>query len=74
MRAQSLRKNTTSATAVATCTATRNDRYGESLADMFRFAAQLPPNRAGMRILCPRLETGKSSVTPCYRPITMAWR
>ena len=29
---------------------------------------------AGTSTLCPRLETGKSSVTPCTKPITMAWK
>jgi hypothetical protein len=60
------------ASAVATCIPTMNARYGDSGAETFRSAAQLPPTSAGIRTLCPRLETGKSSVTPWISPTTIA--
>jgi hypothetical protein len=47
-------------------------RYGDSGVETFRSRAHEPPMRAGMRTLCPRLETGNSSVTPCSAPMTMA--
>ncbi len=47
-------------------------RYGDSAFDTSRSLAQLPPISAGSSTLCPRLETGKSSVTPWMSPMTMA--
>jgi hypothetical protein len=32
------------------------------------------PRSFGRMTLCPRLETGKSSVTPWSRPSTTAWK
>jgi len=32
------------------------------------------PKRLGKITVWPRLETGKSSVTPCRRPRTIAWK
>ena len=60
--------------AVATCSPTMNARYGELGADTFSVFAQLPPISAGISTLCPRLETGNSSVTPCMSPVTTACR
>src|ERR1019366_2000018 len=31
------------------------------------------PNSVGNSTVCPRLEIGKSSLTPCSRPRTIAW-
>src|SRR5277367_149464 len=50
-----------------------NARYGEPGAETFSVCAQLPPISAGMSTLCPRLETGNSSVTPWTSPVTTAW-
>ncbi len=72
MRTQSRQKYTSSASAVATCSPTTNARYGDSGAETFRSRPQEPPISAGMSTLCPRLETGNSSVTPCRAPITTA--
>ncbi len=47
-------------------------RYGEPGAVTLRSCAQLPPTSAGMITLCPRLDTGNSSVTPWNRPMTIA--
>src|SRR5579859_5758977 len=58
--------------AVATCRPTMNARYGDSGEDTFRSLAQLPPTRAGIRTLWPRLDIGKSSVTPWMNPTTVA--
>lgn len=69
---QSRQKNTSSATAVATCTATRNARYGDFSAVMLKSWAHWPPTRAGTRIEWPRLDTGNSSVTPWKAPTTIA--
>ena len=74
MRTQSRQKNTTSASAVATCANTRNARYGESLAVMSRSAFQLPPMKAGRSIEWPRLDMGNSSVTPWTSPMVQASR
>ena len=52
------------ASAVATCRPTTNAKYGDSGALTSRSRAHAPPTSAGMRMLCPRLETGKSSATP----------
>src|SRR5580658_8428795 len=56
------------AMAVATCSPTMKARYGESGADTLRSFAHDPPTSAGMRMLCPRLDSGNSSVTPWRRP------
>ncbi len=56
------------AMAVATCSPTMNARYGESFADTFRSLAHCPPTMAGMSTLWPRLDSGKSSVTPWISP------
>jgi hypothetical protein len=74
IRSQSRQKYTIIAIAVATCSPTTNARYGEFGADTFSVLAQLPPISAGISTLCPRLETGKSSVTPWTRPVTTASR
>ncbi len=78
IRAQSCRKKISSATAVATCRATMNARYGlvplVELADSVTRCCQSPPMSAGRSTEWPRLETGNSSVTPCSRPMTMACR
>ncbi len=74
IRSQSRQKNAIIATAVATCSPTMNARYGEPVAETFSVLAQLPPISAGSSTLCPRLETGNSSVTPCTSPVTAAWR
>jgi hypothetical protein len=72
MRSQSRQKYAIIAIAVATCNPTTNARYGESFADTLSAFAQFPPISAGNSTLCPRLETGKSSVTPWTRPVTIA--
>ena len=72
MRSQSRQKYAIIATAVATCSPTTNARYGEFLADTLSALAQFPPISAGSSTLCPRLETGNSSVTPWIRPVTIA--
>jgi hypothetical protein len=78
MRIQSARKKISSAHAVATCSATMNARYGlvslVEVADWVTSGSQLPPMSAGTSTECPRLETGNSSLIPCSRPITAAWR
>src|SRR6476620_5856220 len=61
-----------SATAVATCRPTINARYGDSGELTFRSACHEPPMTAGISTLCPRLDTGNSSVIPCTAPITPA--
>ena len=53
---------------------TMKARYGDSGLATFRSLAQLPPISAGISTLCPRLDTGKSSVTPWIRPTTAASR
>src|SRR5580698_9561914 len=68
MRIHSRQKNMIMAIAVATCSPTMNARYGELGAEMLRSLAHCPPTKAGMSTLCPRLEIGKSSVTPWIRP------
>ena len=67
MRTQSRQKNQRSTIAVARCVATRNVRKYWSFWWMFQ------PRRFGRMTLCPRLEIGKSSVTPCSSPMTIAW-
>ena len=74
IRSQSRQKYAIIAIAVATCSPTMNARYGEFGADTLSAFAQLPPTSAGISTLCPRLETGKSSVTPWMRPVTTASR
>ena len=71
IRTQSFRKNSTSASAVATCIATSTARYGESL-PMLRSRCHAPPSQAGSRMLWPRLDTGNNSDTPCKAPTTIA--
>jgi hypothetical protein len=77
MRTQSLRKKINNATAVPTCSATMNERYGlaslSAVEDWVTSCSQLPPNRAGTSTEWPRLEIGNSSVTPCNSPSTAAW-
>jgi len=73
IRSQSRQKYAIIATAVATCRPTTNARYGEFGADTLSAFAQFPPISAGSSTLCPRLETGNSSVTPWTRPVTTAW-
>jgi hypothetical protein len=53
---------------------TMKARYGDEDLATFRSLAQLPPISAGIRTLCPRLDTGKSSDTPWIRPTTAASR
>src|SRR5215469_2880267 len=60
------------AKAVATCSATTKARYGDSFAVTLRSLAHCPPMSAGISTLCPRLEIGKSSDTPCTSPVTIA--
>src|SRR5262249_13574216 len=72
MRTQSRQKNATSASAVATWRPTMNARYGDSGAETDKSAAHRPPISAGSSTLCPRLDTGNSSLTPCRRPTTIA--
>src|SRR6202522_4758266 len=43
-------------------------RYGELGADTFRSLAHCPPTIAGISTLWPRLDIGKSSVTPWSSP------
>ncbi len=74
IRSQSRQKYAIIAIAVATCNPTMKARYGEPGVETFSVLAQLPPISAGIRTLCPRLETGKSSVTPWTSPVTTAWR
>src|SRR6185437_13138832 len=74
IRSQSRQKYAIIPIAVATCSPTTNARYGESGEDTFSVLAQFPPISAGRSTLCPRLETGKSSVTPWMRPVTTASR
>ncbi len=59
------------AIAVATCMPTMKARYGDSGLETLRSCAQLPPTSAGIRTLCPRLDSGNSSVTPWMRPTTI---
>ncbi len=74
-RTQSAQKKISRATAVATCNPTMKARYGDSGLDWsVTRCCQLPPIRAGTRIEWPRLEIGNSSVTPCSKPMTTAWR
>ena len=72
MRTQSRQKKMIRASAVATCSPTMNARYGDSAEFTLRSRPQEPPINAGSSTLWPRLETGKSSVTPCRRPMTAA--
>jgi hypothetical protein len=52
---------------------TTKARYGLSAEDSWRTrVAQFPPIHDGTRTVWPRLEIGKSSVTPWSSPITMA--
>ena len=74
IRSQSRQKNAIIAIAVATCSPTMKARYGEPGAETFSVFPQLPPISAGSSTLCPRLETGNSSVTPWTSPVTTAWR
>ena len=73
IRTQSARKYTSSASAVATCSATTNARYGDSLGRL-PVTTSSQPSHAGMSTEWPRLEIGNSSVTPCSTPITIAWK
>ena len=66
MRTQSRQKNTNSTIAVARCVAIRNVRKYLSFWWMFQ------PSSFGRITLCPRLETGKSSETPCRSPRMIA--
>ena len=68
MRFQSLQKKKNSTSAVARCVSTRNDTKNGSLWSIFQ------PNNAGSMTLCPRLETGKSSVMPCSAPRMTDWK
>ena len=73
IRTQSRQKNISSASAVATCRPTMNARYGDSLAcSWLTKRCHEPPIRAGTSTEWPRLDTGKSSVTPCRTPIVIA--
>ncbi len=72
IRTHSRRKKISRAIAVATCRPTMNARYGDSGAETSRSLAHRPPISAGISTLCPRLETGKSSVTPWKSPTTIA--
>ena len=75
MRAQSRQKTAMSASAVATWSPTTKARYGDSgEACSVTSRDQEPPMNAGTMTVWPRLETGKSSVTPWMAPMTIAWR
>ena len=63
-------KTRKSAMALAKWNATAINRYWGSCAKDF----QLPPSHAGSNTACPKLETGKSSVTPCRSPTTIPCR
>src|ERR1700749_213298 len=58
--------------AVATCSPTMNARYGDSVLETSRSCPHLPPMLAGTSTAWPRLDIGKSSVTPCRSPMTPA--
>src|SRR5215471_11287167 len=60
------------AVAVATCSPTINARYGDSGLETLRSCAHDPPMIAGRITAWPRLDIGKSSVTPCRSPMTPA--
>jgi len=66
MRTQSCQKKKNSTIAVARWVATRNVMKYLSFWWMFQ------PRSFGKITLCPRLETGKSSETPCSSPSTIA--
>src|ERR1044072_4220130 len=67
IRTQSCQKKPSSTSAVARGVAPRKPRKYASFWWMFQ------PSRLGRMTLCPRLETGKSSDTPCNSPSTIAW-
>jgi hypothetical protein len=71
IRAQSFRKYTINAIAVATWRPTRNARNEDSLVDCC-VTTWLHPKTAGMITLWPRLDTGNSSVMPCRMPMKIA--
>ena len=62
MRTQSRQKKSSRTIAVARCVAIRNVRKYLSFWWMFQ------PSSFGRITLCPRLETGNSSDTPCKQP------
>ena len=66
IRTQSRQKNASRTSAVARWVATRKVRKYLSFWWMFQ------PSRRGRITLCPRLETGKSSETPCKSPRAIA--
>ena len=66
MRTQSPQKKPSRTSAVARCVAIRNVRKLES----FWWMSQ--PKIVGRITLCPRLEMGNSSLTPCSSPSTIA--
>jgi hypothetical protein len=68
IRTQSRQKKMSSTIAVARWSATRNARKYLSFWWMFQ------PRSRGRITACPRLDTGKSSDTPCSRPSTIAWK
>ena len=71
IRTQSSRKYQARARAVATCSPTRKARKYDSDA-CWAATTSFQPKNAGRITECPRLETGKSSVTPWIRPRTIA--
>ena len=62
-----------SASAVATWRPTRKARKQDSDADCAA-TTSVQPRSCGKITEWPRLATGKSSVTPCRTPSTIAWK
>src|SRR5579875_3849122 len=50
-----------------------NASHGDSGCDC-QTTMFVQPNRCGNRTVWPRLEMGNSSLTPCSRPRTIAWK
>src|ERR1700733_9911675 len=59
--------------ALPTCSITMNASHGDSGSDC-HLTMFVHPNRFGKMTVCPRLEIGNSSETPCRAPSTTAWK
>ena len=51
-----------------------HQRQPERLRLRLRVHQAVPAEQSGNRTVCPRLEIGNSSVTPCRKPSTTAWK
>ncbi len=69
----SWRKYTSRPIALPTCSITTNASQKDSGRDCALTSA-FQPNSVGNSTVCPRLEIGNSSVTPCSSPSTTAWK